>query len=253
MRYIFVSDAHLGLDIKGEGDERVERFISFLGYAHRELKHSGGALFMLGDIFDFWFEYKRVEPKGFDSIIAAIREITLDGIQVHFFKGNHDMWMVGHFERMSGAVVHRKAKEFTLNGKRLLLAHGDRYGVNMWRYPLYAIMYAAFTSPAIYAFCRAILPVKFMYNVGVNWSKSSRKAKKIAHTFREEREPLVKYSRKYLEHTAIDYFVYGHLHCQCCYRLTDSTRLYILGEWIDRSDYMLLDEDGEPQLLTYVK
>lgn len=250
MKYLFASDVHLGLDIDERGDERKERFISFLQYAHDQLKE-GGALFLLGDIFDFWFEYRSTRPRGFDSIISQLRKITDDGIPVHFFKGNHDMWMVGHLERESGVVVHDGPREFTLFGKRLLLSHGDYLGVNLWRYPLYALMHAAFTSRGVYGFSRVVLPQSVMESIGKGWSRKSRKSKRIAHTFKEEGEPLVRYSRGYLKKRDIDYFIYGHLHCPTRYPLSDRSALYILGEWIVGATYLLFEEGCEPRFISY--
>ncbi len=252
MRYIFASDAHLGLNFDGKAGERADRFLRFLRFAQKEIEQAGGgALFLLGDIFDFWFEYKGELPHGFDDIVAALKDVQDSGIDVHFFKGNHDMWMVGELERHTGINVYSGNKEFVLFDKKYLMGHGDSLGVNLFKNPTYAIIRCLLTAKFTYWFTRNFVPKHTMTAAGYGWSKSSRLSKNIAHTFRGEQEPIVEFCRNYTQKNKVDYFVFGHLHTPTKFRLNDTSELIILGEWIGATSYMLLDKDSEPTLLQF--
>lgn len=252
MKYFFVSDTHLGLDIDMRGEKRKERFISFLASIHEQAGEHGGEIFLLGDIFDFWFESGDNVPEGFDGVISQIRKITSEGVKVHFFKGNHDMWTYGYLARECGMQVYDGVKTFTLEGKRFHIGHGDYLGVNLWRYPLYALMHTIFNSKVAYNIFRAIVPYRVIMNFGKGWSSHSRKSKSLTHQFRAEREPIVSYCRKYLKkHSDIDYFVFGHLHCKTEYDLGNNTTLIILGEWVKGSTYLSYDGESVPTLIEF--
>lgn len=252
MKYFFVSDTHLGLDIDTRGEERKQRFISFLGFLHGEVKEHRGEIFLLGDIFDFWFESGDRVPPGFDGVLSQINKITSDGIKVHFFKGNHDMWTYGYLERETGMQIHDKPEVFELSGKRFYMGHGDYLGVNLWRYPLYALMHTIFHSKLAYNLFKAVVPYSVIMNFGCGWSSHSRKSKNLTHLFKEEDEPIVCFCRKYLKKdSTVDYFVFGHLHCKVEYRLNDKSSVIILGEWVKGSTYLLYDGIESPTLLEF--
>ena len=109
---------------------REKRVVQFLD----EIKKDAAVIFILGDLFDFWFEYKKVVPKGFVRILGKLAELTDSGIMIHFFVGNHDMWMNGYFEKELNITVYEDPQEFEFNGKKFLIGHGDGLGPGDHRY-----------------------------------------------------------------------------------------------------------------------
>ena len=126
----FLSDFHLGAPDYETSLVREKRVVKFLD----EIKNDAAQIFILGDLFDFWYEYKNVVPKGFVRILGKLAELTDSGIQIHFFVGNHDMWMKGYFEKELNIKVYHHPEEFELNGKKFLIGHGDGLGPGDHRY-----------------------------------------------------------------------------------------------------------------------
>lgn len=242
--YYFASDIHLGLDAKTISRDREKRFVEWLDAISVDAK----AVFLVGDIFDFWFEYKRVIPKGFTLILNKISEMSASGIEIHFLCGNHDMWCRDYFEQQCGMIVHRKAIETELSGKKLHIEHGHM--VNRGNI-ITSMMNKMFSSKCLKAIFSAVFHPNLIMWFGQGWSNKSRKAKSIRFVFMEEAEPLTKQARKILENKHIDYFVFGHLHCEVDYKLNENSRLFVLGEWIEGTDYARLDDNGQMTLLKF--
>lgn len=257
MKYYFASDVHLGLDLGPEGGRdpgRRERcFVSWLKAVEAALTPEGdgkpkGALFLLGDLFDFWFEYRRTVPKGFVRVLGQLARMTDAGIEVRFFTGNHDIWTFGYLEKEAGLIVHRRPEVFVLEGKTFFLAHGHGLGVSDRRY---RAMNGLFNSRRAYALCSRLVHPDFLLRFGLGWSHSSRSGKALSHVFRGEDEPLVRFARRYAaEGRPADYFVFGHLHTPVVYPLGPGRELVVLGEWIERPVYGLY-ENGVFRLETY--
>lgn len=248
MQYFFVSDVHLGLDLEGySAVEREERFIVWLSFVESELLKDGGALFLLGDIFDFWFEVKEYMPTRYINVVAKLRSMTLNGVDIEFFRGNHDTWCNGLFETI-GIKVNSGVVTKELLGKRVVLGHG--HGVNIEESSLsYRLLYSIFNSKVAYAICSRLVHPDLLYKFGNLWSRSSRLSKKISHQFRGESEMVVKFARKMIKETPdIDYFVFGHLHTPITYQLTNVSTLYILGEWLNKPLYGVLSDSGYKQV-----
>lgn len=242
--YYFASDQHLGLGAKGSGSQREKRFVEWLGAVSVDAK----AVFLVGDVFDFWFEHKRVAPKGFTRVLSKIASMTEAGIEVHFFCGNHDMWVRDYFEKECGMIVHRSALETELYGKKLRIEHGHmvpRGGLML------ALMTALFNSKTLKAIFSSVFHPNLLLWFGQSWSGSSRKAKSVRSVFRAEDEPLVKFARKRLASQHIDYFIFGHLHCFVDYELSPNSHLIVLGEWVEQSNYARLSPDGQMTLLNF--
>lgn len=251
MVFYFVSDVHLGLDLPNCSAEKREKlFCEWLDMVAASLKREGGALYMLGDIFDFWFEYKRVAPMGFTRVLGRLADMRDAGIEVHFFVGNHDTWTFGYLERETGVIVHRGTETVNIDGLTITLGHGHR--LPLPGKPLGAkIMNRVFNSKTAYNIFSRLLHPDCAMKFGLSWSSSNRKSRAIAHSFRGEKEPLVVYAREQLNCTiASDLFIFGHLHTPISYPLTTQSTLIILGEWITKPMYAKL-ENGKVELLEY--
>ena len=246
MRYFFASDVHLGLDIPGHSAaEREQLFCRWLDMVAAELRSGGGALYLLGDIFDFWFEYRKVAPMGFSRVIGRLAGMHDEGIEVHFFTGNHDTWTFGYLEKETGMIVHRSPFTADIAGVKVMMGHGHRIeakGIPKGQ----RLLNRLFNSKAAYAiFSRLIHPDAAM-TLGHRWSHSNRCSRDISHTF-TDKEPIVEFAHKSIAqggYNAPDIFVFGHMHTPVIYPLDDRRGIVILGQWITDPVYAVLDEEG---------
>lgn len=246
--YYFASDMHLGLD-SGFGitsREREKLLVKWLD----EVSADAQAIFLVGDVFDFWFEYKRVIPKGFSRLLGKLSELTDRGVSIHFFSGNHDMWAYDYLSSECGLTLHDKPEVFDLNGKKVFIGHGD----NMYpdRPPVMErIMHKGFRSKFMRRVFAALVHPNAALKFGHWWSGKSRKSKSLTHVFTGEKEYLVKYAREYLKCVDVDYFVFGHLHSLVDYDLGGGKRLIVLGEWISEPSFARMDGEGRIELKYY--
>lgn len=236
--YYFASDMHLGMEaVAGEAAARETVFIRWLD----EIAADADAVFLMGDVFDFWFEYKRVVPKGFARTIAKLEELTSRGIEVWFFSGNHDMWARDYLSVEAGVHIVHGPEVMKLDGKRVFLAHGDNL---LTRGAGAKLMNWAFHNPAVRTAFRWAVHPDLAMKFGQWWSRTSRSSKQLAHDFKNEEEPLVLFSRGVLRQQHIDYFVFGHIHTALDYDLGGNSRALFLGEWIANPAYAVM-RDGE--------
>ena len=235
--YYFTSDMHLKFDEHSNSRAIELRVVEWLEMVSVDAK----AIFLLGDIFDFWFEYKRVIPKGFVRLFGKIAELTDRGIEVHIFAGNHDMWMQEYFEKECGMVVHKEESRITLLGKSFLLRHGDAVDVKSISARL---MNSIFRSKTLHWLFSRLIHPDIALKFGLWWSGHSRDSKPISHEFRGENEYLVKYSKRVLEQSKIDYFIFGHIHCAEVFQLNESSKAVFLGEWVENPTYARMDNNG---------
>lgn len=243
--YYFASDMHLGLDYRSTTREREKALVRWL----REVSADADAIFLVGDVFDFWFEFAKVVPKGFTRLLGALSEITDRGIPVHFFPGNHDMWAYDYLATECGVTIHRPPEVFELSGKRIFVAHGD--GMYLKTPSRIRFMNACFRSRFWRWVFSSLFHPNFTMRFGQWWSGSSRKSKSISHKFEGEKEYLVQYARKYGECVEVDYFIFGHIHCAADYDLGEGRRAVFLGEWIVSPSYAVLKDDGSLELKSY--
>ena len=230
----FASDLHLGLPTLKESLPREKLFVKWLD----RIKPDAAELYLLGDIFDFWFEYKRVVPKGYSRFIGKIAEFTDSGIPVYFFTGNHDVWMFDYFQKELGVEVCHKPLIKDILNKKFFLAHGDGLGKGD---PGYKLLKSIFTSPTLQWLFARIHP-NFSLWFGNRWSVSSRYSKEIAHKFRGEDELITRFTRSKLEDQHFDFFIFGHWHSPTIYPLNDNTsNLIILGDWLVNNTYSVWD------------
>ncbi len=238
----FISDLHLGLDDKSIGLEREKIIVSWLD----EIKHDAEELFLLGDVFDFWFEYRQVIPKGYTRFLGKLAELADAGIAIHFFIGNHDLWAKDYLVREIGMSTYREPEVFIRQGKKLFLAHGDGLGPADYKYKFLKLI---FTNRFLQWVFRWLHP-----DIGVflahAWSHKSRYQYNAVKPFLGEKEWLVLYSKEQLEKEHFDYFVFGHRHFPIAYPLSEKSLYINLGDWLTQFHYACL-ENGTMTLKTY--
>ena len=236
MAYYFASDMHLGLRYRNaDPPEREKLLVQWLAGIENDCER----LFLVGDVFDLWFEWKQVVPRGFVRVLGQLARMCDKGIQVDFFAGNHDMWLTDYLSNEIGMTVHHKGGLFRLQGRDVFIDHGDTLGKREW---LGKVLSGGFRNGTLrWLFSHLLHPDAAMRS-GRRWSASNRSGRgEVAHRFREEEEPLVAYAREYLERQNVDYFVFGHLHTPVTYRLTENSAMIVLGEWIERPAYARME------------
>ena len=233
----YVSDVHLGLQVKDPA-AREARFVAFLkGIPAEETE----ALYLLGDIWDFWYEYKDVVPKGYTRIFAALQDLMDAGVKVYFFQGNHDIWTYHYFEEL-GMVKLTQPYVTEIGGKTFCLGHGDGLGPGDKGYKfLRGIFHSRFLQR-----CFSSLHPWFAFRLGNGWSKRSRLGKSIGYTFKGEEEPLYRFcadfnaGRTASGEPPVDIFLFGHYHCAVDLPV-GKARLLLLQDWISVSNWMVFD------------
>ena len=229
----FASDIHLGLPNLDEGRAREQLFVSWLD----SIKHDAQEIFLVGDIFDFWYEYRRVIPKGFTRFLGKVAEITDSGIPVHFFTGNHDVWMFDYLPKELGVTIHRHPVVREFNGKKFFIGHGDGLGKGDRGYKL---LKAIFTSKTLQWLFSRLHP-NFAMWIGTKWSVSSRYSKDISYSFRGDDELITRFARQTLEQEHFDFFVFGHWHAPTIHPLRATSNLVMLGDWIVNNTFASWD------------
>ncbi len=243
--YYFASDMHLGLGSPQEVRAREKIVIDWLN----KVSADADAIFIAGDLFDFWYEYKRVIPKGFSRLLGTFSSLTDSGVKIHFFPGNHDLWAYDYLQTECGVEVHHTPEVFDLYGKKVFITHGDdiHARTNFWA----GIMNGIFRSRmARWLFSHLVHPNSAL-RFGHNWSAGSRKSKAVSHTFLAEADPMVRFARRHLEadkQPKIDYFIFGHNHCAEVYPLDETSTAVFLGEWIENPTYAAMERDGTVSL-----
>jgi UDP-2,3-diacylglucosamine hydrolase len=239
----FASDFHLGVPDYARSLEREKLVVKWLDEIRRDAKE----IYLMGDIFDFWFEYGSVVPKGYVRLLGKLAEITDSGIPVYFFTGNHDMWMKGYFPHELGIPVYRDPVQREFNGKKFYLGHGDGLGPGDHGYKFIKKIFAS-------RFCQWLF-ARFHPNFGMSlaqyWSKKSRisNGTKDEEFHGEEREWLVTYAKEILQKEHFDYFIFGHRHLPLDIKLNEKSRYVNLGEWVNYCSYAVFD--GEKLELKY--
>lgn len=226
----FASDFHLGLPTGSSPLEREKKVVSWLNSIEPDAKE----IYLIGDIFDFWWEYKLVVPRGFTRFLGTISRITDSGIPVHFFTGNHDMWAGDYLSSECGMIVHKKPFTVTFDNKIFHLAHGEGLGTKDNGYKL---LLSIFRNKPLQVMYSALHP-SIGVGIGHRWSLNSRLGKGITKGFLgEEKEDLIRYAGKILEDEKIDYFIFGHRHLAMQYKLKSEAEVVFLGDWIKNGSY----------------
>ncbi len=241
---LFVSDAHFQTPEDDASRRREETFINMLGQ-HPDLNH----LFLLGDIFDFWFEYRDVVPKGYFRLFNYLYEISKKGTEIHIFTGNHDMWMCDYFQESFNAVIYRKEQLFNINGKIILIAHGDGLGGSQRKYNLIKKIFNFKPNQAIYS----TLHPRIAFSIARFFSKKSRNSHPDdERVFKGDGEHQIMYSKEMEKKTGADFFVFGHRHIPFEYGLDGGGVVFNTGDWLDHFSYITFDEDdSKPKLVFF--
>lgn len=227
----FVSDVHLGLAV-GDPAGREARFVDFLKSIPAA---SAKAVYLLGDIWDFWYEYKYVVPKGSVRVFAALMDLMDAGVEVFFFPGNHDMWCFRYFEEL-GMKVLKQPFCFEADGKVFCIGHGDGLGPVPFGYKL---MHALFSCRPVQALFSTLHPT-LAFAFGNAWSRRNR----LSHPpyrFRGAEEPLYRFAEQFAAGRKVDYFIFGHYHAEVDMTLPSGGRLLMTKSWIDDSPYWYWD------------
>jgi UDP-2,3-diacylglucosamine hydrolase len=227
----FLSDFHLGVPDHASSLEREKRIVAFLEQSRKD----AAMIFVVGDLFDFWFEYRTVVPKGYVRILGKLAELTDSGIPIHFFVGNHDMWMSGYFEKELNIPVFFENQTYVFNDKTFLIGHGDGLGPGDHGYKF---IKKIFRNP-ICKLLFGLLPPYFGISLANYLSKGSRTitGSSDEQFLGEEKEWLVVYCKEQLQQLHFDYFIFGHRHLPIDLKLNEKTRYINLGDWIRYNSY----------------
>lgn len=237
----FASDFHLGAPDEKTSLTREKKIVRWLDFVAQDAE----AIYLVGDIFDFWFEYKHAIPKGFVRLQGKLAELTDKGIQIHFFTGNHDMWMFDYFTKEIGVIMHREPIQIAHHGTQFFIGHGDGLGPGDYGYKFIKKVFAS--SICQWLFAR--LHPNFGIAVANFWSRRSRKVNGNSDEIflGEQNEWLAIYAREILTKEHFDYFIFGHRHLPLDIQLNDKSRYINLGAWIKDCTYACFD--GEKLVL----
>lgn len=231
----FASDNHLGAPNHKASREREDKFLRWLD----EVQDDAAAIFHLGDLFDFWFEYKHVVPKGFVRTLGKLATLKDKGLPIYFFVGNHDLWMRDYFEKELGIPVYHRPQEFILDDKQFLIGHGDGLGPGDKGYKR---MKKVFTHPVAKWFYRWFHP-----DLGVPLGKYFSMENKLisgdedAKFLGEDQEFLIQYAKRKLETKHYDYFLFGHRHLPMEIPVGENSTYYNIGDWLTNFTYGVFD------------
>lgn len=226
----FLSDFHFGVPNFEDSQKREKMIVELL----LEISKDAKAIFLLGDVFDFWYEYRHVVPKGYSRFLGTLALIGDMGVDIHYFCGNHDQWLGDYFEKEIGMKIHFKEAEFEFNNKIFYLGHGDGLDKSDRKY---LILKSIFTNKILRKLFSAIHPY-FAFSLAKFWSKHSR----LAHNGSDQidlgkEEPLVKFCENMLTKRHIDYFILGHRHLKAQYTLSTGAIYTNLGEMVNGRSY----------------
>lgn len=234
VRYLtyFVADVHLGLNVKSPED-RERRFAGFL----RSIPAAEtDALYLLGDIWDFWYEYRDVVPKGYVRVFSAIQDLIDAGVKVYFFPGNHDVWAYRYFEELGMKKLSQPCL-VDIAGKAFCLGHGDGLG----RVPAgFRILRGAFHSRILQVLFSMLHPW-IAFRIGTSWSKENRLSRRKEYVYKGASEPLTEFAEAFSRTHHVDYFIFGHYHTSVRMNLSTGAEFYILKDWMDSSPYLYFD------------
>ncbi len=241
----FLSDFHLGVDTVDTSAERERKVVRFLD----SIRPYVSDLYLMGDVFDFWFEYRTVIPRGYIRLLGKLADLADDGVKIHYFIGNHDMWMRDYLEVELGATIYPDPITIVLDGKRLHIGHGDGLGPGDQGYKF---IKKIFRNPISRRLFQAVHPDIGM-RIAAFWSGTSRKKEPRPPAFTGEDEWLIQYCESVLDTIPADYYVFGHRHIMIDHLLSNGTSRYInLGEWMYSYSYAVW-ESGRLQLRQYVE
>jgi UDP-2,3-diacylglucosamine hydrolase len=229
----FASDIHLGSGGFEKSLVREKLVVKWLD----EIKKDALELYLVGDVFDFWHEWNRAAPQGFTRFLGKLAELSDTGIKIHYFTGNHDVWVYNYLKKEIGLELYRKELKTSLLGRKFYIAHGDGLGPGDKGYKL---LKWCFTNKFLQWCFKNLLHPDFALWIGQSWSNSRRMSERKP-VFYEENEWLVKHSKEELKKEHFDYFVYGHRHLPRIFPLSEGTNYVNLGDWLENFTYGVFD------------
>ena len=232
----FASDFHFGIPNRKESHKREEKFIRWLD----EIKSDAKELYLLGDMFDFWFEYGKVIPKGYVRLLGKLAELKDGGIEIHFFKGNHDLWMFGYFQEEIGIKVYDKPIIKEYNGLKFFIGHGDGLGPGDYSYKALKVVFTNTLCQWLFSWLHPDIGI----SLALWWSRLSRRKnelKKRNEYKGNDKEYLFNFCKDRLKKEHFDYFILGHRHLMLNIELNEKSRYINLGDWISLFSYAVFD------------
>jgi len=230
----FASDFHLGVPDYSSSIEREKRIVRWLDTIAKDASD----IYLVGDLFDFWFEYKTVVPKGFVRLLGKLAQLSDDGIRLHLFHGNHDLWQFGYLQKEIGCTIYPKPITIHLKGKVFHIAHGDGLGPGQKWFKFILAIYRNFLFQRLFAF--------FHPNIGItiaNWfsNKSKQQTYTESQTFLgDDKEYLMLYAKAVCNKQEVDYFIFGHRHFPFDKQMNNS-QIINLGDWMSYNTYAVFD------------
>jgi UDP-2,3-diacylglucosamine hydrolase len=232
----FLSDFHLGAPNYEQSLEREKKIVAFLD----SIQSSAQEVFIVGDMFDFWYEYKTTVPKGYTRLLGKLAAFTDAGIPIHFFVGNHDMWMNGYFEKELNIPVYHQPQVFERFGKKIYVAHGDGLGPGDHGYKFIKKIFRNPICNWLFGFLHPTIGM----GIANYFSRSSRRKTGNADEqfLGEENEWLIIYSKELIKKIPCDFLIFGHRHYPLKLQLNKTNSYYInLGDWITNFTYAEFD------------
>lgn len=234
----FISDFHLGAPDKAKSLEREKRIVRWL----EMVREDAAEIYLMGDIFDFWFEYKYAVPRGYVRLLGKLAELSDSGIILHYFTGNHDMWVFDYLPSEIGVTIYRNPVEREIYGKQFYIGHGDGLGPGDHGYKFIKKVFAN-------KFCQWLF-ARLHPNLGIPLALFFSRKSRIATGTSDEvflgpkREWLVIYSKELLQKKHYDYLIFGHRHLPIDLKVGEDSRYINLGEWLNYNTYAVYDETG---------
>ncbi|MDI9355430.1 MAG: UDP-2,3-diacylglucosamine diphosphatase [Chitinophagaceae bacterium] len=234
----FASDFHLIFEKTTKREEKIIRWLE-------HIESDAGAIFLVGDIFDFWFEYKYVIPKGFISLQSKIKNLVQKKIPIYFFTGNHDMWMSDYFVKELGVKIYKQNQVFVCGDKQIFIGHGDGIGPNDF---VYKCLKKIFQNTICQFFFRCLHPDIGM-SIANAWSQKSREKNGEKNTFMGEKEWILSFCKEEEKKNHNDFYIFGHRHLPIHTDVADTSQYINIGDWITHFSYAVFD--GEKVKLFY--
>jgi UDP-2,3-diacylglucosamine hydrolase len=240
----FASDFHLGVPDYDQSLVREKRIVRWL----EEIRTDAAEIFLMGDVFDFWFEYSQVVPRGHVRLLGKIAELVDSGIRIHYFTGNHDIWVFDYLPKETGVILYRHPVKREFGGKKFYLGHGDGLGPGDKGFKFLKKIYTS----AIPQWLFARIHPNFALRFAKYWSKKSRisNGSKDETFHGNDKEWLVLYSKEILQKEHFDYLIFGHRHLPLDIKVGENSRYINLGEWVNYNTYAVFD-GKELELKTY--
>ena len=239
---LFVSDAHFRTPPDEASMDRELKLVQLFKNQEDKLQH----IFFLGDIFDYWFEYRDVVPKGYVTLFACMKELHAQGTQIHYFTGNHDMWVEDYFTQTFGATVYHEAGLVDINGHRCFVGHGDGLGGKQRKYLLIKRIFNSKFNQRLYS----MLHPRQSFTISRFFSEKSRNSHDESMLiFKGEDEFQVQFARELLQTTDVEFFIFAHRHVPTRYELAPGHLFFNTGDWLENFSYIsFAPKDSEPVL-----